>query len=252
MPRKLKGGPSPSTLRKEAARAAVAAALAHERQVKSTRRIQARELRESCAARRVQLRENRKARVAELRAEKKAAVAELRAVVREQWAKQFARLAEQARRARAELRASCTPDRAAARAELRELRAAVERARAERSAALAAARKPARGGVRAMSVGERRAHQLAEAQQEFHEPWERALLAQLWNRRKLKVTPRRSLAESFNEWISENPGDVFEFADRWYGNTAADYDRQQLAAYELRQANRAPFDSSADPGYWGE
>ena len=245
MPRKLKS-PSPSTLRKEAARAALKEALAEEKRRKATRAIAARELREDCKRRRVDLVKQRKLGNAELRELKKAALAHLRA----RWDDEIDSYRVGINQQRVRLRERCNPDKAPIRAELKRLRAAVERARAEKAAAIAAARKPSRG-VRAMNVAERRAHELAQAQQEFHEPWERELLADLFYRRKIKATPRRSLAETFNEWISENSGDVLDFADRYYARQAADYDKQQLAAYELREMPRGLHYNDADFGDWG-
>lgn len=213
--------PSPSTLRKAAARAALAEALALEKQTKSTRRIAARDLRERCKARRAELIATRKATQAQLRADKAAAIAELRA----SWDRRIADHSADVRRARGQLRVACNPDKAPGRAELARLRAAVVRAREEKAAALAAARRPARGNVRGMNVAERQAHEISQAQAEFDQPWERELLEQLARRRKIKATSRRSLAETFNEWLVENSAQASEFADRYYAETAADYDR---------------------------
>lgn len=227
--------PSPTTQRKAAARAALAEALAHEKRVKATRVVQARELRASCKQRRAELTDTRKRKDAELREEKKRRVAELRAA----YDQRIRDYGADVRRLRAMLAIACTPDRAGKQLELRQLRAAVERAREERNAAIAAAKKPARGGVRGLNIAERQAHEIAEAQAEFDAPWEKALLESLARRRKIKKTPRRSLAESFNEWLTENAGDAVEFMDEYYQRERPGYEREQRERYELEESLRA-------------
>ena len=231
--------PSPSAARKAAARAALAEARAEEKRVKATRRIEASELRATCKARRGELKEARARNAAARRDARRAALDKLRA----SWDQKIADYKTDAKRAREMLKTACTPDRARARAELAALRAAVVRAGNERAAAIAAAR---RTKVRGMSIADRQAHAIWEAQAEFRHDWERDLLEQLVLRRQIKATPRRSLAETFNEWMAENTAQVMEYRDAY--NDAA-VERMVRSEDNRYQPTAADF-AAARAGDW--
>ena len=200
--------PSPSAARKAAARAALTEARAEEKRVKATRKIEASELRATCKARRGELKEARARNAAAMRDARRAAIEKLRA----SWDRRIADYKRDAANARAMLATACTPDKARARAELAALRGAVVRAGNERAAAIAAAR---RTKVRGMSIADRQAHAIWEAQAEFRHDWERDLLEQLVLRRRIKAKPRASLAEVFNEWMHENTAQVLEYRNAY-------------------------------------
>ena len=245
MPRRIKTAakrtrqPSPSAARKAAARAALAEARAEEKRVKTTRKIEASELRSTCKARRVELRDARKRNAASMRDARRAALDELRA----SWDRRIADYKRDANMARAMLATACKPDKARARAELAALRAAVVRAGNERAAAIAAARK---AKVRGPSIADRQAHAIWEAQAEFRHDWERDLLEQLVLRRQIKATPRRSLAETFNEWMAENTAQVMEYRDA-YNDAAV---KRMVESEDTRYQPTAADFEAARAGNW--
>lgn len=213
-------------------RASARIAAAEAKATRARVRIEAAELRDRCKVRRIELRAARRAALVRLREERAAA----RVALREQYRRAIEDARADADRARAALRGACASDAAALRREVAEAQIRARAARVDYRDALAELRgnKPRR-----MNIAERRAHELNQAEHDFPEPWERALLAKLYRAGKVKASARRSLSEAFAEWMHDHSADAATFRADFYEREADElYQRETEREREL--AERAP------------
>lgn len=184
----------------------------------------------------------RRAALPQLRAEARAARAaakerarELRRELIERHRAERASLRLELSAARRALRTATIDARAALAANVRDLEQRVRRAADD--LAWVSKRKVVRGH-RGLTAAEAREHERTTTRAELTHEWERELFDSLYNANRIRGTERRSLGESFAEWMHDHSADVWAARERHAAERLEQLEREEHAASRSARGRR--------------